>query len=386
MTRKAKRLHQLALYPVMTLFALMASASVWANPEKYQVNMKPGVTDLGHEIYDLHMFVFWICVALGVVVFGLLFYSVFAFRKSAGAKASDFHENTTLELAWTVVPFLLCIVMAWPATKTLIDIYDTSEADMDVLVTGYQWKWKYEYLDPNGGESVKFFSSLRTSQAEIHNEEPKGSNYLLEVDNPVVIPVNKKVRFLITANDVLHAWWVPALAVKRDAIPGFVNEVWTKPKETGVYRGQCAELCGRDHGFMPIVVSVVEQAEYDQWLADKKKEAAELAALVEKTFTMDELVSRGKNVYQSKCVACHGANGEGGVGKALAGSPVVTGSAQDHTALLINGVPGSAMQAFGAQLSEVDLAAVLTYQRNAWGNNMGDMVQPVDVYNVKKGQ
>ncbi|QQD18344.1 cytochrome c oxidase subunit II [Spongiibacter nanhainus] len=387
MVQQAKRLAKLALSPVLMLLGLFSSGA-WAAegaPQRWQVNITPGVTEVGAKIYDVHMFVFWICVVIGVVVFGIMFYSVFAYRKSRHSEPATFHENTKLEIAWTVVPFILLIIMAVPATKTLIDIYNTDDADLDILVTGYQWKWKYEYINPDG-DNVSFFSNLLTDKAEIGNSADKGSNYLIEVDEPLVIPVDKKVRFLVTANDVLHAWWVPALAVKRDAIPGFINEAWTKATETGVYRGQCAELCGRDHGFMPIVVNVVEDSDYQEWMDGKQAEAAELKELMSKEFNMDELVARGKEVYNRACVACHGANGEGGVGAAIAGSPIATGPVKDHIDVLVNGVPGSAMQAFGGQLNEVDLAAVITYQRNAFGNNMGDMLQPIDIYNFKKGQ
>ncbi len=385
MHSQAKRLFQLALSPVLLALTLF-STGAWAEEgQRWQTNMTTSVTEVGQKIYDLHMLVFWICVVVGIVVFGFLFYSVFAFRKSQGAKASSFHENTTVEVAWTVVPFFILIFMAWPATTTLIEIYDTDDAELDILVTGYQWKWKYEYILPEG-DNVSFFSSLRTDKSEIYNEADKGSNYLLEVDEPVVIPVDKKVRFLITANDVLHAWWVPALAVKRDAIPGFINEAWTKAAETGVFRGQCAELCGRDHGFMPIVVNVVEEPEYNAWLDSKKAEAAEIKKLMAQSFTMDELMARGKAVYTRSCVACHGANGEGGVGKPIADSPVATGDVATHIDVLVNGVPGSAMQAFGGQLNDVELGAIVTYTRNAFGNNMGDKVQPIDIYNFKKGQ
>lgn len=386
---EAKRVYQLALGPVLLLLSLVttgawaADAQDWRHP--LQVNTTPGVTDVGQKIFDLHMTVFWICVVIGVVTFGVMFYSIFAHRKSLGVKPSHFHESTKLEIAWTVVPFVILIVMAVPATTTLIDVYDTEEAELDVLITGYQWKWKYEYIDANG-ENVSFFSSLRTPQTEIHNEEPKTENYLIDVDQPLVLPVNKKVRFLITANDVIHAWWVPELAVKKDAIPGFINESWAKANKTGVYRGQCAELCGRDHGFMPVVVNVVEQPEYDKWLAGKKVEAAEVKALMAKQFTLPELMEQGKSVYDRVCVACHGANGEGGVGKAIAKSPIATGPLPAHLDITVHGKPGTAMQAFGGQLNEVELAAVVTYQRNAFGNNMGDLVQPVDVYNFKKGQ
>ncbi|WP_372860925.1 cytochrome c oxidase subunit II [Spongiibacter sp.] len=387
MYQQAKRLYKLALCPVLMLLSLLSSGA-WAtegNPQRWQTNMTPGVTEVGAKIYDLHMFVFWVCVLVGIIVFGVMFYSVFAYRKDRHEEPATFHENTRLEIAWTVVPFLVLIGMAVPATKTLMEIYNTDDADLDVLITGYQWKWKYEYINPNG-DNVSFFSNLLTDKAEIANTEAKGSNYLIEVDEPLVLPVNKKVRFLVTANDVLHAWWVPALAVKRDAIPGFINEAWTKATETGVYRGQCAELCGRDHGFMPIVVNVVEEPEYNEWLAGKQAEAAELKALMSKEFTMDELVARGKSVYDRSCAACHGANGEGGVGKAIAGSAIATGAVKPHLDVVVNGAPGTAMQAFGGQLNEVDLAAVITYQRNGFGNNMGDMLQPIDIYKFKKGQ
>ncbi|HEY6130666.1 MAG TPA: cytochrome c oxidase subunit II, partial [Halioglobus sp.] len=292
--------------------------------------------------------------------------------------------STKVEIAWTVVPFFILLAMAVPATTTLLNIYDNDEAELDVVVTGYQWKWKYEYLNENG-ESVSFFSNLRTPQTEIHNTEAKGEHYLLEVDEPLVLPVDTKVRFLVTANDVIHSWWVPALAVKRDAIPGFINETWARTSAPGVYRGQCAELCGKNHGFMPIVVNVVSKDEYNQWLGGKQAEAAEIKKLMAQTFTLDELMTRGKVVYDTNCLACHGANGEGGLGKAIAGSAVATGEIGHHLDVAIKGVPGTAMQAFGGQLNDVDMAAVVTYQRNAFGNNMGDSVQPIDVYNHKKG-
>jgi len=384
MFSRAKRLLRLTLSPVLLLGSL--STTAWGEEaQRWQVNMTPGVTELGAEIFSLHMLIFWICVVIGAAVFAVLLYTLIAHRKSIGHKASHFHEHVGVELAWTIIPFIILVWMAFPATKTLLEVYDTDEADLDVVVTGYQWKWKYEYLDKNG-ENVSFFSNLRTAREEINNEEPKGEHYLLEVDEPLVIPVNKKTRFLVTGNDVIHSWWVPALAVKKDAIPGFVNETATRPTKTGIFRGQCAELCGRDHGFMPIVVNVVEQAQYETWLGEKKKSAAELKAMMDQQFTLDELVTRGKDVYTRSCVACHGANGEGGLGKAIAKSPVATGELNHHLQIVVKGVPGTAMQAFGGQLNEVDLAAVITYQRNAFGNNMGDKVQPVDVYQFKKGQ
>ncbi|MEP1471386.1 MAG: cytochrome c oxidase subunit II [Halieaceae bacterium] len=346
--------------------------------------MSPGVTALGQDIFDLHMIIFWICVIIGVLVFGVMFYSIYYHRKSRGVTPATFHESTKVEIAWTVVPFFILIGMAVPATTTLLDIYDTDDAEMDILITGFQWKWKYEYLNEEG-DNVTFFSNLRTPQNEIYNSEQKGEHYLLEVDEPVVIPVNTKVRLLVTANDVIHAWWVPELAVKRDAIPGFINETWTLATEEGIYRGQCAELCGKDHGFMPIVVNVVSKEEYGEWLASKQAEASEIKALMAQTFTLDQLMERGESVYERSCLACHGAKGEGGVGTAIAGSAIATGELGGHLEIGINGVAGTAMQAFGGQMNDVDMAAVITYQRNAFGNNMGDMVQPIDVFNHKKG-
>ena len=377
---KAKQLCKLALGPVLLFMSVSAMA---AGGEASSINMTPGVTELGREVYDLHMIILWICVAIGVAVFGVMFYSIIFHRKSRGVIPAKFHESTTVEIAWTVVPFFILIAMAVPATTTLLTLYDTDDSELDILITGYQWKWKYEYLNEEG-ENVSFFSNLRTPQAEIYNDEDKGEYYLLEVDEPLVLPVDTKVRFLVTANDVIHSWWVPALAVKRDAIPGFINETWARPTEQGIYRGQCSELCGKSHGFMPIVVNVVSKEEYGEWIAAKQSEATEVKQLTSQDFTLDELMVRGESVYDTSCLACHGANGEGGVGNAIAGSAVATGDINAHLEIGINGVPGTSMQAFGGQLSDVDMAAVITYQRNAFGNNMGDSLQPVDVYNYKK--
>ncbi len=356
-----------------------------------QVNMSTGIseagaviTDLGVEIYDLHMLIFWICVVIGVGVFGVMLYSIYAHRKSRGVEPSQFHEHTLVEIAWTVVPFFILIGMAVPATSTLLEVYDNDDAEMSILVTGYQWKWKYEYLDADG-ENVAFFSNLATSQEQIYNTDTKGENYLLEVDEPLVIPVDTKVRFLITANDVIHSWWVPEIAVKRDAIPGFINEAWSRVLAEGVYRGQCTELCGSYHGFMPVVVHVVSQGEFDDWMAAKKGSAAADAALAATELSVDELMVRGEDVYNASCLACHGANGEGGLGNAIAGSAIAMGGLDSHLNVVVNGVAGTAMQAFGAQLSDVDVAAVTTYQRNAFGNNTGDVVQASDVVSYKEG-
>lgn len=381
MHSKAKRL--LSLFLGATL-ALTAHVSAWADlADRSRENMSRGATALGHDVYDLHMMAVWVSVAIGVVVFAIMFYSLIAHRKSVGHQAEHWHEHLGVELAWTIVPFFILAVMAWPAIKTLIKIYDTEDPAMDIVITGYQWKWKYEYMGKTPEDSVSFFSNLATPKDEIEGKAPKSEFYLLEVDEPIHIPVNTKVRFLITGNDVIHSWWVPELAVKRDAIPGIVNEAWTKADKVGVYRGQCAELCGKDHGFMPIVVVVEEKADYDKWLANKKAEAHKLRELMAQTFTLEQQIERGKKVYDASCAACHGANGEGGVGKPIAGSKVATGSVDHHMSVAVNGVPGTAMQAFGGILNDLDMAAVLTYQRNAFGNNMGDNLQAVDVYKFK---
>jgi cytochrome c oxidase subunit 2 len=357
-----------------------------AQPEGWNLlNMPQGVTSVSQNVYDIHMIVTWICVWIGVAVFGVMFYSMFAHRKSRGHQPANFHESTKVELAWTIVPALILIVMAFPATTSLKELYDTSEADLDVKITGYQWKWKYDYL----GKDVSFISELATSQASIYGNAPKTEFYLEEVTEPLVIPVGKKVRLLMTAADVIHSWWVPALAVKRDAIPGFVNETWARVDKPGIYRGRCAELCGKDHAFMPIVVNAVPEAEFNAWLAKKQSETTAMRALTEKTFTQDELMAKGEAVYGRSCASCHGAAGEGiaGVFPGLKGSKIALGPVADHLNIVVNGKSGTAMQAFGAQLSEVDLAAVITYERNAWGNKSEDnIVQPVDVFKLKKGQ
>lgn len=382
MLRRASQLFASVLAPVALLS--QAGNAVAEEAQRWAVNMPRGVTPVSREIYDIHMIIFWICVAVGVVVFGVMFYSMFAHRKSRGAVAANFHENTTAEIVWTVIPALILIVMAVPATTSLINVYDVSEAEIDIKVTGYQWKWQYEYL----GEGVTFLSELATPESEIYNTAPKSEHYLQEVFEPLVIPVRTKVRFLVTAKDVIHSWWVIDLGVKRDAIPGFINETWTYVDEIGTYRGECAELCGKGHPFMPIVVEVVEKEEYVAWLAEKKAASAALRELANKEFTKDELMTRGEAAYNRSCAACHMANGEGipGVFPALKGSSVATGSMEGHLETVVNGVAGTAMQSFAAQLSEVDLAAIITYERNAWGNGMGDMVQPIDVLKFTQGQ
>lgn len=366
---------------LMALGMLLASASVMAD---WGFNMTRGVTDVSRSVYGLHMTIFWICVIIGVIVFGVMFYSMIAHRKSKGAVASSFHEHLGLEVLWTVVPLLILVGMAFPATKVLIQIYDTEEADVDVLVTGYQWRWGYEYL----GEDVSFMSNLSTASEEVYNQVGKSEHYLLEVDNPLVVPVGKKIRFLITSADVIHSWWVPALAVKKDAIPGFINEAWTRIEEPGIYRGQCAELCGIDHGFMPVVVEAKPQAEYDAWLAEQKQAAALERELTAKEWTLAELMARGEGVYASACASCHQPNGQGlpPTFPSLVGSDLVLNDLQAHINTVVNGVRGTSMAAFGSQLSEVDIAAVITYERNAWGNDTGDLVTPLQILEFKQAQ
>ena len=346
-----------------------------------ELNMPVGVTDMSREIFDLHMLIFWICVAIGVVVFGAMGYSMYAHRKSKGYEPATFHESTKLEIAWTVVPMLILIGMAVPATQVLVDIYDFGGEDMAVEVRGYQWKWQYKYLDDDLQEQVSYFSNLSTPREQINNRQDKGDNYLLEVDNPLVIPAGKKVRFLLTANDVIHSWWVPDFGVKKDAIPGIINQAWTIVEEPGIYRGQCTELCGKDHGFMPIVVKVVPQDEFDAWYADQQGIAAAVEEEATQEFSADELFARGEEVYQANCAACHQENGLGTapVYPAIAGSEIATGPVRDHLEIVYNGRAGTAMAAFGAQLTPTELAAVTHYQRNAFGNSTGDVVQPQDV-------
>ncbi len=344
---------------------------------EFGLNMPRGVTRVSGEVYDLHMLIFWICVIIGIVVFGAMFYAMYHHRKDKGAVPAQFHESTTVEVIWTVIPMLILIGMAIPATRVLIAMEDTSNADLTVTVTGYQWKWKYDYLD----EGVSFYSTLATPRQQIAGLEEKGEHYLLEVDNPLVVPVGKKVRILTTAADVIHSWWVPDLGWKRDAIPGFVNESWTRIDEPGVYRGQCAELCGKDHGFMPVVVDARSEEDFKLWLADMKGQQLAAVSADDREWTQAELMSRGEEVYATACIACHQSNGEGieGAFPSIAGSPIATGAVEGHIDIVLNGKANTAMAAFGAQLSDADLAAVVTYQRNAWGNDTGDVVQPAQI-------
>lgn len=349
-----------------------------------QFNMPEGVTENSRIAFSLHMIMFWACVAIGVVVFGIMFYAMIFHRKARGAKASNFHESTVLEIVWTIIPFVILIGMAIPATVGIKKMYDTDNADIDIKVTGHRWFWEYEYV----GTGVKFLSNLSTpeDQWRLDQGTPTNENYLLEVDNPLVLPTNKKVRFIVSSNDVIHSWWVPELGVKRDAIPGFAEASWMKTDKPNIYRGVCTELCGDLHGYMPIVVDVRTEDDYESWLAERKVEAEEERKLTEKTFTLDELVARGKKIYDAQCLACHGANGEGGAGKPIAGSAIVLGPKEGHLDLLANGSSNGLMRPYKDLLSDTDMAAVLTFQRNSFGNSTGDMIQPVDVLKFKRQQ
>ena len=333
------------------------------------------VTEVARRQIDLHNYILLVCAVIFVGVFGVMFYSIFKHRKAAGHQAAQFHENTLVEVIWTVIPFLILLFMAYPATRTILLYKDASNAELTVKVTGYQWKWGYDYIQ----DGVSFYSNLATPLAQIDNREPKGPNYLLEVDNPMVVPVDTKVRVLITADDVLHAWWVPAFGVKQDAIPGFVRDTWFRAEQVGVYRGQCVELCGKEHGFMPVVVEVKSKPEYAAWMAAQKQKASAAADDPSKTWTMAELMSRGQAVYLANCAACHGPAGQG-VPPAfppLAGSKMVLGPKEAQMHLVLNGKPGTAMASF-KQLSDVELAAVVTYTRNSFGNAAGE-AQPAAI-------
>ena len=346
-----------------------------------QYNLPVGVTDISRDVYELHMTIFYICCVIGLVVFAVMFWAIIHHRKSKGAVPAQFHESTKVEILWTAIPFVILIAMAVPATKTLIAMEDTTKADLTIKVTGSQWKWHYEYLD----HDVSFYSVLSTPREQITNQNEKTETYLLDVDKPLIIPKGKKVRFLMTSDDVIHSWWVPEFAVKKDANPGFINEAWTRVNEVGIYRGQCAELCGKDHGFMPIVVEVKEANEFEQWLANAQLEKAQAAAAekasLSVTLSEDELMTLGEQVYMANCAACHQPSGMGlpGVFPALKDSPIAIGDIKAHIDLVVHGKPATAMQGYSKMLSLKELAAVVTYERNAWGNNTGDLVQPSDI-------
>ena len=359
---------------VIAVSLFLASGTALAD---YALNLTEGVTPISHRVYELHMAILYIVTAIGVVVFGVMGWSIFHHRKSKGAVAHQFHHSTITEIIWTTVPILILVVIAVPATKTLIFMEETGDAEMTIKVTGYQWKWKYDYLD----EGISFFSALHQDSNEARQMDsgidPNTiENYLLEVDKPLVLPVETKIRILTTAADVIHAWWVPDLGWKRDAIPGFINDNWTYIEEPGVYRGQCAELCGKDHGYMPIVLNAVSKEEYAAWVEEQKAEQIEAASGSDREWSMDELMERGKAVYAANCASCHLAEGQGveGIFPALNGSAMVNGPASEHVNIVLNGK--NMMPVFKAQLNDVDIAAAVTYERNSWDNSTGDVIQP----------
>jgi cytochrome c oxidase subunit 2 len=358
------------------VLGLAASAAAHALEWYFQAP----ASKMAQDIDTLHQYVMWLIIVIFVGVFGFMFYSCYAHRKSKGHAAAQFHENTTVEILWTVIPAIILVAIAWPVTKTVIAQKDTSAADITLKVTGYQWKWGYDYINGEG-EGISFVSMLSTPREQIEGRAAKGEHYLLEVDNEVVVPIGKKVRVVLTAADVVHAWWIPAFGAKQDAIPGFLRDIWFKADKTGIYRGQCVELCGKEHGFMPIVVRVVSGEEYTKWVGEKKKALAASADDPSKTWTVPDLVARGEKVYAANCVACHAAKGEGTPAMkapALAGNKLVIGAEQAPIDTVLNGRPNTAMQAFGKQLSDTEIAAVITYARNSFGNKASD-VTPAEV-------
>jgi len=363
------------------VIALAAAGSAHA----LEWNLQPAATRIADEIHTLHEYVMALIVVIFLGVFGVMFYSVFSHRKSQGHKAANFHENTTVEIIWTVIPLLILIVIAWPATRTVIEQKDTANSDMTIKVTGIQWKWGYDYIKGEG-EGISFVSQLATPRDQIEGRAEKGEHYLLEVDNELVVPVGKKVRILTTAADVIHAWGLNAFGVKQDAIPGFIRDTHFTATKIGTYRGQCVELCGKEHGFMPIVVKVVSAADYTAWVTEQKKKIAAAADDPSKVWTLDDLKARGEKVYASNCVACHQANGEGTppAFPPLDGSKIATGPKADHLNIVINGKPNTAMAAFGKQLSDTDIAAVVTYERNSWSNKTGEVIQPAEIKPLRK--
>ena len=358
---------------LLSIFSGVASAA-------WKLNLQDPATATARHVYELHSLLLWVIVIIFIGVFAVVAYSIVFHRKSKGHKAADFHDNTAVELAWTIIPALILIAIAFPATLTLVQMRDTSQPDLTIKATGYQWKWGYEYLTGDAA-GVKYMSVLATPRDQIENKAPKGEHYLLEVDRPLVVPVGKKVRMLTTATDVIHSWSVPAFAVKTDAVPGFLRDTWFRAEKEGTYRGQCSEICGKDHGFMPVVVEVVSAEKYAAWVAAQKKEMAAAMDDPAKVWKLDELLARGEKVYAASCAACHQPTGKGlpPVFPALDGSKIVKGPKAAHLDRVMNGKPGTAMAAFAAQLSDAEIAAVVTYERNAWTNKLGEVIQPAEV-------
>ncbi|MDO5623271.1 MAG: cytochrome c oxidase subunit II [Pseudomonadota bacterium] len=355
-------------------------------PAVRQLNLHPPVTQIAEAQHWLHWMMLIICTTVFIAVFSVMFYSIYKHRKSQGAKAATFHESVSVEVAWTIVPFIIVILMALPATKVVVAQKDTTNADLTIKVTGYQWKWGYDYINGEG-EGIGFLSTLDASQRAMSDAgKPEGDDYLLRVDRPLVVPVNKKVRIITTANDVIHSWMVPSFGVKQDAIPGFVRDTWFRAQQTGDFYGQCAELCGKEHAYMPIHVKVLSHTDYSAWVADEQKRLAALADDPAKTWTLAELVARGEKVYAANCAACHQPSGKGaGPIKPLDGSAVVLGPLAEQMHVLLEGRANGAMPAW-KQLSDVELAAVATYTKNQWSNQTGRLIQPAAFTEARAGK
>ena len=364
---------------VIQALAGLAGLAICASAHAIEWYFREPGSKLAADVDWLHQLVMWLIIVIFAVVFGAMFYACYAHRKSKGHKAEQFHENTAVELVWTIIPAIILVAIAWPATKVVIAQKDTSAPDLTIKVTGYQWKWGYDYVKGEG-EGISFLSTLATPRAQIEGREPKGEHYLLEVDNNLVVPLGKKIRVITTAADVVHSWWVPSFGAKQVAIPGFLRDLWFRPEKTGVFRSQCVELCGKEHGFMPIVVEVMSADDYTKWVAQFKEKAAKSAAADTRALSTEDLMQRGAKIYQDTCVACHGAKGEGSPAikaPALAGSKTATGPKEAHIDTVLQGRANTAIQSFKA-LGNADLAAVITYERNSWGNKGGE-VQPAEV-------
>jgi cytochrome c oxidase subunit 2 len=369
---------------IAAFWLLLAAPGLTGN----EINMTRGVTAQSMMSYELHMIILWICVVIGVIVFSAMFVSIVLHRKSKGYEAAKFTHSTKAEIIWTIIPVVILVAMAVPATTALVHMEVAPETELTIKITGFQWRWKYEYVE----DDIHFISSLHSDSNAARRlssgTDPESvENYLLEVDNPLVLPANTKIKFLITADDVIHSWWVPALGWKRDAVPGFINEAWTEVMEPGVYRGQCAELCGKDHGFMPIVLNVLPRDEYQAWAEQQRQRMAHENEDTKRLWTLDELMETGEDVYAAQCATCHQVDGQGlaPAFPALAGSTVTRGPVDQNIEVVLHGREGTAMQAWGNMLSDSDIAAALTYTRNAFGNATGDVVQPQTITRIKNG-
>ncbi|MBN3855369.1 cytochrome c oxidase subunit II [Paraburkholderia sp. Ac-20340] len=390
MGKEAMKTIKRALQGVLACSGLVFAGAALAvgdspgGPAVNEINIQPPVTRIAEELYSLHTMMLILCTVIFIGVFGVMFYSIFAHRKSKGHQASHFHESTTVEIIWTIVPFIIVVLMALPATKAVVAMKDTSNADITVKVTGYQWKWGYDYVK-GPGEGISFLSTLTTPRSEVNGLAPITDTYLQEVDNPLVVPVNKKIRVITTANDVVHSWYVPAFGVKQDAIPGFVRDTWFKAEKVGTYRGFCTELCGKEHAYMPVVVEVLSDDDYAKWVQTQKAKMAAANDDPNKTYTMAELKERGEKVYASNCAVCHQPTGKGaGAFPALDGSKVANGPIAEHVSIVLKGK--AAMPSWAPTLNDVEIASVITYERNAWGNHTGDILQPRQVADARNGK